>query len=194
MENASRELMKVHIARPTFLASDQLSVGIENFMKIGVVSPRFLFLASKRVIINHEEYFDKNFLKTLAKARHDFGAHREQLGIDPNIGIRLMGNGALRFQVRPLNTLDTTAFHAALDEVDVLPNLGQSFIGPQRHFLQASIAGNLLGTNEDMAAAAKRLRERLADPATQHLYSVKANDIQDAMTEIPVMHHPQPEA
>lgn len=187
MDNTSREFRKVHVAQPGFLASELLSVGIENFMKSGVTSPRILFLASRRVLIDHEEYFDKQFLQTLATVRHDFSRHNEHLVIDPKISIKLMGSGALRFQVRPI---DNMAFHKAIDELDVLPEAqgllsGQGFIGPRRHFLQASIAGSLLGSKEEMIAAARNLRERLADPVKQQFYTVQADDLKEGMAEVP---------
>lgn len=196
MDNTSREFRKVHVAQPAFLASKLLSVGIENFMKPGVTSPRVLFLASKRILIDHEEYFNKQFLKTLATVRHDFSSHHEQLVIDPKIGIKLMGSGALRFQVR---LVDDVAFHRAIDELDALPEVegildGQRFIGPRRHFLQASIAGNLLASKEEMIAAAGNLRERLGDPVKQQFYTVQAEDIKEGMTEIPVTPRVQPDA
>ncbi len=186
MDNTSRELRKVHVAQPGFLASELLSVGIENFMKPGVTSPRVLFLASKRVLIDHEEYFDRRFLQTLATVRRNFSNHHEQLTIDPKVSIKLMGNGALRFQVRPS---DDVEFHKAVDELDGLPEAdgllnNQVFIGPRRHFLQASIAGSLLGSKDEMILAASNLRERLADPVKRQFYTVQADDLKEGMAEV----------
>ena len=187
MDDTSREFKKVHVAQPAFLASELLSVGIENFMQAGATSPRFLFTASKRAVIDHEEYFDKQFLKVLTETRRRFKAHHEQFIIHSKVGIRRLGNGALRFQIMPVDQL---SFQQSLDEIDELPQYEgaqRTFIGPQRHFLQATVAGHLLGDNETTAKAASLLRERLSDATKNPLYTVRAHDLVESMAEIPIV-------
>lgn len=187
MDNTSREFKKVHVARPAFLASELLSVGIENFMDAGATSPRFLFMASTQAVIDHEAYFDKEFLKTLAETRRRVRAHHEQFQLHPTMSIKRLGSGALRFQVMPVDQL---SFQEVVSEVEVLPQypgVQRSFIGPQRHFLQTTVAGNLLGDNETVAKAARLLRKRLSDTTKSSLYTVRAHDLVESMAEAPIV-------
>ncbi len=183
MEDTARSFETVHVLRHGFRPSEPLAVGIENFIKAGVTVPRFLLLGSKQIAIHHDSYYDKSFLAQLSAAQREFSKDRQEVHLANDVHIKILGNGALRFQMFPS---DLVSFHDTLDKLERLPHLPRTLVGPERYFLQVTIAANMLAGEDAREHAEAKLRRGLALPQTNNLYTVRPVDIPEKITEVAI--------